>query len=146
MADRHHSFRPPHEREEHEQRVEPERPTHAPEVDNLEAPPSDVYLVTEDAGDTQEPEVPSAPSAQSIPSAHIAPEAAAPTLSTAFTTLCAAVQGHMEDNAVLANHCNEIQAWHANSGGDEFHSNSILAWRHAISMLEEVLGHSMTQR
>ena len=128
MAERHHAF---HARQQDEE--EDPHPAPAPAV----APEPEPEPATA-------PVSVAVPAAQTMPSAHVMPAAGAPTLTQAFTVLCAALQGHLDDNAVLAAHCDEIQAWMQNTGGDERHSNAILAWRHAVSILAEVLGQPMT--
>ena len=71
---------------------------------------------------------------------------AAPTLRDAFFTLCAALEAHLiEDNLTTYQHCREVQAWMVNAGEDASgKAQAVLAWRHAVMLLEEVLGQKLT--
>ena len=70
----------------------------------------------------------------------------APTLRDAFFTLCAALEAHLiEDNLTTYQHCREVQAWMVNAGEDASgKAQAVLAWRHAVMLLEEVLGQKLT--
>ena len=138
MAERHHSFRP--------QPDEHLAPSHAEVVEVPVEAPAPV-VVPDPIPEPVPVPVPVpvvVPDAQTVPSAQVVPAPAAPSLSTAFTVLCQAIDGHLTENQTLSGHCDEIQAWHANAGGDEQHENSIMAWRHAVQLLEGVLGHRLT--
>ena len=132
MAERHHTPRHVSDVD-----VEPEP------VLTLSPEPVETPAVIPDPEPSPSP-TPSPPSAQTLPSAHLMPGPAAPTLIHAFAVLCAALQGQWGDNQVQAQHCDEIQAWMSNAGGDIHHANSIVAWRHAVALLAEVLGQPMT--
>lgn len=73
------------------------------------------------------------------------PPEAVPTLREAFFTLCAAMTASLEENVPAADHCREIQAWMTNAGS-ETDENAVQAWRHAVQLLEGMLGQSLTQR
>jgi hypothetical protein len=61
------------------------------------------------------------------------PASVPPTLAEAFTTLCAAMAPHMQDNVPALTHLYEIQGWYANG-------NIGPAWLHVVALLQGVLG------
>lgn len=66
-------------------------------------------------------------------------ELAPPTLEDAFRILCEAMMPHLEDNVPAYSHCLEIQRWHADG-------NHAIAFRHAIHLLEGILGVDLTHK
>lgn len=85
------------------------------------------------------PEPPPAPSAHIMPPT---PHPAPPTLEVAFFTLCQAMEPHLAENMPAYHRCREIQAWATNGGRD----NAIQAWRHAVALLEQVVGVALVER
>jgi hypothetical protein len=61
-----------------------------------------------------------------------------PTLHTAFYTFCQALEASLtnEEDAELLAHAGNIQGWHDNG-------NVVIAWQHAVKLLEHVLGAPM---
>lgn len=63
---------------------------------------------------------------------------AAPTLDEAFHTLCMAMAPLCGDDLVRQRHCAEIRGWLMNG-------NTLVAWQHAVMLLEGLLGSRLTQ-
>ena len=128
-------------------RAHPSRPRYATEEDavDLPDPESEAPRAGPEVPPAPEPEA--APEAPAVPmappSAHALPETATLALIQAFTAMCVALRETLSDNEVLAGHCDEIQGWMANSGGDVHSPNAVMAFRHMVKVLEEALGHSM---
>ena len=59
-----------------------------------------------------------------------------PTLHSAFYTFCQALETSLTDDAELLAHAVNIQGWHDNG-------NVVIAWQHAVKLLEHVLGAKM---
>jgi len=60
-----------------------------------------------------------------------------PTLAQAFATLCQALMPLLDEDMVSQCHCADIQGWHADG-------TTVVAWQHAIRLLEGVLGQRLT--
>ncbi len=60
---------------------------------------------------------------------------APPTLDAAFMVLCQALALALAEDIPGQAHADEIQGWYANGG-----SNIVVAWQHAVMLLERVLG------
>lgn len=58
-----------------------------------------------------------------------------PTLGDAFRILCEAMAAHLDDDVPAQMHCDEMQSWYQNGP-----ANYPTAWRHAILMLEGIVG------
>lgn len=82
-----------------------------------------------------------------VPAPHVAGAAdTAPTLTDAFYLLCTAMAAQLVENVPDWQHAQEIQAWMQNAGEDANGTlQKLMAWRHAVQLLERVLGHSLSQ-
>ena len=63
-----------------------------------------------------------------------------PTLADAFRILCEAMAVQLEDDVPAQMHCDELQSWYQNGA-----SNYAVCWRHAVLMLEGILGAPLRQ-
>ena len=59
-----------------------------------------------------------------------------PTLHSAFYTFCQALENSLAEDAERLEHAVNIQGWHDNG-------NVVIAWQHAVKLLEHVLGAKM---
>lgn len=130
MAERHHGS--------HRHLEADEAPADAPDM-----PPGSAAAPAPEALPEPPPAEDAAPVPVIPPSAHVRPDTNAFWLIQAFTAMCTALRENLDDNEVLAGHCDEIQSWMANCGGDLHSTNAIMAFRHMVKILEEVLGQSM---
>jgi hypothetical protein len=66
-------------------------------------------------------------------------------LKEAFYLLCQAMAPHLLDNLPAYTHCQEIQAWMTDAGPDaNGQAQAITAWRHAVALLEGILGQKLS--
>lgn len=61
---------------------------------------------------------------------------APPTMDEAFHTLCRAMAVRLDENEPARLHCDDIRGWYANG-------NHVVAWTHAVQLLEGVLGATL---
>ena len=59
-----------------------------------------------------------------------------PTLHSAFYSVCQALESALSDDIELLEHAKNIQGWHDNG-------NVVIAWQHAVRLLEKALGAKM---
>ena len=73
------------------------------------------------------------------------PERDLPSLRDAFFVLCQALEGALLEDIPACTHAQEIQAWMTNAGEDaNGKAQAAQAWTHAVMLLEQVLGQSIT--
>ena len=114
---------------------------------NVQAVPTDVPV--EPAAPETAPEAAAAADTAdaAVPLIHegVAPDASP--LTTVFYALCVALHDALEaeDNLPAALHADDIQGWMTDAGTDVAgHAQQITAWRHAVGLLEQVLGERLT--
>ena len=65
-------------------------------------------------------------------------EREAPTMADAFRILCEAMAAQLDDDLPAQMHCDTMQAWYQNGP-----ANYVTCWRHAVLMLEGIVGASL---
>lgn len=72
-----------------------------------------------------------------------APQHDPASLRAVFFTLCAAMDAHLQDDLPGLGRCQELQVWMTNAAS-ETDENAVQAWKHAVQLLEGILGQSLT--
>ena len=62
----------------------------------------------------------------------------APTMADAFRVLCEAMAAPLDENLPAQLHCDTMQAWYQNGP-----ANYVTCWRHAVLLLEGIVGASL---